>query len=337
MFQSARFKLTTWYILIIMLISSLFSIAIYQGLTHEIERSLRAQRFRLENHPGENFARSFSSPALDPQLLQESRDRIKFTLLLINGGILIVSGGAAYFLAGRTLKPIEVMVREQSRFITDSSHELLTPLTALKSEIEVNMRDKNFNFNQAKKLLNSNLEEVNNLQSLSVNLLQLAQFEKSNGKFTKELISLKEVLLEATKRVAPLAKQKDIEIKTLNSEVKFLGDFDQLVQLFVILLDNAIKYSPVKSTITINSKTLDHQVVINIQDEGVGIDEKDLPHIFDRFYRADKSRTKNTVPGYGLGLSIAKKIVDSHRGLISVKNTIGKGTTFTVQFPIKIT
>ena len=104
--------------------------------------------------------------------------------------------------------------------------------------------------------------------------------------------------------------------------------------MFYIFLDNAIKYTPKKGTITIGGKKERNNIKIEIKDTGIGIDKKDLPFIFDRFYRADKSRTKKSVPGFGLGLSLAKKIITLHKGQISVKSKRQKGTTFAVKLPL---
>jgi signal transduction histidine kinase len=113
-----------------------------------------------------------------------------------------------------------------------------------------------------------------------------------------------------------------------------MGIKDSLTELMIILLDNAIKYSPNRSTITISSEKIDNAISFSVEDEGIGINQEDLSHIFDRFYRVDKSRSKEKVFGFGLGLSIAKKIVDLHNGNISVQSTKNKGSVFTVKLPI---
>src|SRR5665213_2457688 len=131
MFHSARLKLTAWYLLIIMMISMLFSLVIYQGTTNELERSLHAQQYRMysRSHPDlpPILPTDIDHFSIDPQLMQDEANRIALALILINLGIFILAGGAGYFLAGRTLRPIQIMVDEQNRFITDASHELRTP------------------------------------------------------------------------------------------------------------------------------------------------------------------------------------------------------------------
>lgn len=340
MFQSARLKLTAWYLALIMAISILFSLAIYQGITQEIARSLRQQQFRIYRveHPGTDpstFVISPSSPpSEDNEIYEAAVNRIRLVLILINAGIFLVAGGAGYFLAGRTLQPIKEMVDDQNRFITDASHELRTPLTALRSEIEVNLRDEKLSVEEAKQLLASNLEEVENLQALSDNLLQLAQNQKPQAITISHKILLSVIIDEALHKVQALAKKKEITLeKKKIGKYTIQGDKQHLIQLFVILLENAVKYSPEKTIVTITTKSVDHSILITVADQGIGIEKKDMPHIFDRFYRADTSRTKQDVSGYGLGLSIAKKIIDTHNGEISAKSEKNKGTTFTVQLP----
>lgn len=338
MFQSARFKLTAWYLVIIMTISLLFSFAIYTSITAEYHRFEKMQ-VRVQEELQEGNILPFPPPGHfirvarpDPAFIQSARDRLLITLVLINLGILGFSGAAGYFLAGRTLKPIQKMVDEQKRFVTDASHELRTPLTSLRSEIEVGLRNKNLHMNDAKRLLESNLEEVINLQTLSDNLLELAQ----NGRFVDpknfEKVSLKIAVKNAIKRVEPLAKSKEITIVDKIGKHIIYGIPDRIVELFVILLDNAIKYSSNNKEVTIASQANDKQVAVEVRDQGIGIAEADLVHIFERFYRVSKSRTKTTASGYGLGLSIAKKIVAAHNGIIVVESKLGKGSIFKLVF-----
>ncbi len=338
MFEKARLKLTTWYLIIIMLISVSFSVAIYEVLTNELDRVERIQRIRQEHlliplPDGTTFEFRQSTPRefrLDPQLIEETKERLAGILLFVNLGILGASSLAGYFLAGRTLRPIKEMVDEQNRFVTDASHELRTPLTSLKTATEVYLRDKNHSLVESDALHKSNLEEINNLQTLSDNLIKLTQYQKSNGNMVFVVNSLADIVEEASKKVTNLAKFKKITLVNKVKDVKTKADRQSLVEMFVIFLDNAIKYSPKNTTVTLSSCVQDRFVEIEIKDEGVGIDKKDIPHLFDRFYRVDKSRTKTDVAGYGLGLSIAKQIVDKHNGLIKVESELGKGTTFKV-------
>ncbi len=341
MFKSARLKLTAWYLLIIMVISVTFSLVIYQTQTAEIERFAAAQRVRImRQFLGGYLAPSLIQPPsgpvlLDPDLITESKSRLALVLIFINGGIFLLAGGVGYLLAGRTLAPIKDMMDDQNRFISDSSHELRTPLTSLKSAMEVYLRDKNSTLKDARELVSDGLGEVNKLQSLSDGLLQLAQYQKpaTTAQFTK--LSLTAVVDESVHKVSPLAKQKKISLKNATTDCQIEGNKYSLVDLLVILLDNAIKYSHEKGEITLSSQKADGAVTISILDHGIGIAAKDLPHIFDRFYRADTARKKDGAGGYGLGLSIAKQIATAHHGSLTVDSKLGKTTTFTFRFPVK--
>jgi two-component system, OmpR family, sensor histidine kinase CiaH len=332
MFQKARIKLTAWYLLIIMLISIIFSLVIYSGINREFDRFDRSQKMRLR------IERNLLLPApLPPELrefeaqnINDARVRLKLVLVLINVGIFGIAGLAGYFLAGRTLHPIKEMMDDQNRFITDASHELRTPLTSLKTSIEVNLRNKNITLGQAKTLIKSNLEDVESLRVLSDGLIRLAQYQKPNDNIIFEKVAIREIVESALNKVKILAVENEIKIETKIKDASIMGDKKSLSELLVIFLDNAIKYSKYNSTVKLVVDKKDNKIEIVVSDQGIGIDDKDLPHIFDRFFRAEKSRSKKNISGYGLGLSIAKKIVEMHKGTIDVKSEKDKGTTFTI-------
>lgn len=344
MFRSARLKLTGWYLLIIMIISVSFSVFIYRVLTSELDRVQRIQRLRVERGlperhliipiPG-NGNQPSGLIVIDTDILEETKRRLIIFLVMIDSGILIVSGVAGYFLAGRTLAPIASMLDEQKRFISDASHELRTPLTSMRSEIEVSLRDKKMTLVEARRLLKSNLEEVDSLQNLSDKLIKLAQYQGDGGGFVFERLRLSSIIGEAAKRLDRLARSRQIVIVRSAGKEEVEGDKGALVELLVILLDNAVKYSPKGSSVDVGVRKTDGKVVVSVKDRGMGIEEGDIPHLFDRFYRADRSRTKLDAFGYGLGLSIAKQIVDRHNGTISVQSKVGEGTTITVGIPVR--
>lgn len=334
MFESTRIRLTAWYLLIIMSVSILFSAIIYNGINSELQRYEQIARI-VEEH--ENLGipppRQFARMRIDPELIEASRARLITTLGFINLGIFVVAGGAGYFLAGRTLRPIRRMVGQLNRFISDASHELRTPLTSLRSEMEVGLLNKKLTLPQARKLIESNLEEVIRLQSLSDNLLELAQYEKTDATMVSQIL-LKDVIEEAVKNIHGQAKKRQITLHQQVNGISLSGNKDRLRELFTILLDNAVKYSSSKSNVTIKAKKEGRFAVIKVIDEGVGIAREEVPHIFDRFYRADISRSKH-IDGFGLGLSIAKKIVSLHKGTLRVTSSVGKGTTFAVHLPLQ--
>ncbi|MBI2464697.1 hypothetical protein HYV64_01010 [Candidatus Shapirobacteria bacterium] len=331
MFTSARIKITAWYLLIIMTISLAFSLFIYRVLSQEIYRFARTQRFRIE---GRFFIANISPPSPDIELIEETKNRLVMTLVVINGTILAISGTLSYFLAGHTLRPIQQMVEEQNRFISDSSHELRTPLTALKSSLEVNLRDKKLSLSQARKLMAENIKEVDELQSLSDGLLTLTRYNSSPTPPEFKKVHLADIVAQAVTKVDSLLLKNEIILKNQVNDVTFTGNRQSLIDLVVILLDNAIKYSPAGSTISLSSNAKGKTVSFSIKDQGMGITAKDIPLIFNRFFRSDVSRSKTEIGGFGLGLSIAKKIVDTHHGHISVISSLNKGSTFTVSLQV---
>ncbi len=328
MFTRARFTLTAWYQLIIMMISITFSIAFYlaasYGITHIV-----AGRYLLS--PGVN-PDHFTLPVSLRNGLEDFKTQLRFALIIINSFIFILAGGAGYFLAGKTLKPIEESMEKQRRFVTDASHEFRTPLTALKTSIEVNMQDKEFRSPVVQDLLQRNLYQIEKLQELANRLLTLAQNQKvQNTHFS--LLSLMPIIDEAKLKVTSLADAKQITIDTKIEDTQIHGEKASLLELFTILLDNAIKYSHKNSTITIRNTLSTNATTIVVHDAGRGIAKKDISHIFDRFYRADTSRSTNNTTGFGLGLSIAKQIVENHTGNISVVSQEERGTDFIIELP----
>lgn len=306
MFTEARIKLTAYYLAIIMAISVFFSLIIYQGATAELRRIENMQMVRRPN------AMFF----IDPDIIRETKNRIVISLLILNGTILIVSGLSGYFLAGKTLEPLQQNLEEQREFVSNASHELRTPLASLKSEIEVFLRDPKVTLKNAKELIKSNLEDVNNMTRLSNYLLRLNKFQNGKENLEFKRINLAEIVKEV------IGKEK---IKTNLTDTIVEADIDSIKELLVILLDNAKKYSGIKKEIEVSARNK----TLTIRDNGVGISESDLPHIFERFYRGDKARGHD---GYGLGLSIAKQIADAHSAKIKVESKVGVGSTFKVIF-----
>jgi len=316
-------------------ISIAFSVVLYQVSSRELNRGLGRQGEVLRNLPPPEFIPQSRIAIENTRIaqLEESNNHLRTNLIYFNILIFLVSGGLSYFLARRTLKPIEEMVDIQNRFTADASHELRTPLTAMKTEIEVGLRDKNFNTSDAKKILGSNLEEIGKLETLSNELLTLATYQDIS-ELPFEKVNLKEVVDETLDKVVSLAKNKGIKFDSVLVDVKTSVNKQSLVVLVAILLENAIKYSFRNSKIAIATEIRDKHVYIKVQDWGIGIKETDLPFIFNRFYRADISRSKEVMEGYGLGLSIAKKIVEKHHGKIEVESKPDHGSTFTVVLPL---
>jgi signal transduction histidine kinase len=309
-----------------MAISLIFSTLIYRISSFELDRSIRHPE-DLSVLRVQDDQRILFSQARQTRVI-ESQQHLRDNLIVLNISTLALGAIASYILARRTLQPIEEAMEAQSRFTADASHELRTPLAAMQTEIEVGLRNPKLDTKEATHLLKSALEEVGKLQHLSEGLLRLARGDGSLH--MTEVIPLKETIVEAKEQLKNAAEQKNITVQLQLSDASVMGDSQAIKEVVVILLDNAIKYSNEKSRIKIELSTGHKQAVLKVHDTGVGIAEEDIPFIFERFYRGDSSRTKSGTNGYGLGLSIAKKIVQAHGGTIDASSTIGKGSVFTV-------
>lgn len=323
MFQSAYKKLTIFYVAILMALSLLFSVWLYTEATRELQIGLTAQS-KMAIGPLQTFIED---------RVAEGRQRVLLNLVGLNMTVLIIGSAVSYVLARRTMRPIEEAMAAQDRFTADASHEFRTPLTTMKAEIEVALRSKSRSKKETDTLLQSNLEEIGRLSHLADGLLTLAQTTDAQHVTP---IRPDEALPRIIRRFMPLAKNKSIRIRSQLSSVRSIrcdeNDFDKIM---AILLDNAIKYSLKNTTITVSLREKDGQVVIRVADQGRGIAAKDLPHVFERFYRADSSRSHDVSAGYGLGLPIAKKLVLSYNGDIIVQSKQQKGATFILTFPVK--
>lgn len=331
MFTQARIKLTLWYLLIILCISGSLSLLFYlrANFVFQQEFARIERRFVREQNNFNPQVNIPPPPRFLPEDLEAAKEQIIIQIIMINGLIVIFFIPAGYFLSGLTLHPIKKTMDEQKRFVSDAAHELKTPLTALKTSLEVSLMDKKLD-HKAKKILQENLTDVNSLEKLTQNLLQLAQANNHNLQFKP--VSLEKIINQAIKKINPLASKKQIKIKfkKLTQDYKIPGDETSLINLLVIFLDNSVKYSHSETKIAVTVQGLKNSVQVKISDNGIGIEEKHLPFIFNRFYRIDNSRTGS---GYGLGLSVAQKIIKQHHGSVKVESQPGKGTTFTLQFP----
>lgn len=247
--------------------------------------------------------------------------------------ITICSIKALQIFSDETDLKLRQSLKHIKRFSSDVSHELKTPLTAMKGEIEVALKEDRSE-EEYRDILRSNLEEVDKLQAIVKNLLMLTYIEKESlkNKFTKHFLD--DILLRAIDELMVIASQKkiDLEIEILDI-IELTCDDILLKTVFTNLIENAIKYSPVHTSITLFLEKKEHYALFSIKDEGGGIDEAKLPYIFERFYRADTSRSKH-IQGYGLGLSLVKQIVELHQGEIHAHNRNTQGLCIIVKIPL---
>ena len=330
--STSTVRLTLTYLALIMLMSISFSVVFYNIVAGQLERQFPPSYF------ADNFIDRYGNPIISRQAFEDFlRHRIDegrhvLIIRLVGLNLLIMAGGAvlSYYLARRTLQPIEAAFDAQSQFVSDASHELRTPLTAIRTSNEVALRKPKLTLAEAKDLIQQNTADATRLQSLTDGLLHLATNRRPQ---VAQPVALQEVVAEAMNHIVTLAQTKDITVQDNVPNLQVLADPASLGQCITILLDNAIKYSPAGSRITLDVAAKGKTVNLNVRDQGMGVRAADLPHIFKRFYRADRSRTKEHTDGYGLGLSIADKLMRQQGGQITAKSTVGKGSTFTIKLP----
>ncbi len=237
---------------------------------------------------------------------------------------------------------IEEAFRLQKQFTADASHELKTPLTILLGEMEVALANPRTSKDYVE-TLGSAVEEIRRITKIVDELLTIARLESGQLQMQKRPVRLDELLLDAVSKTSAYASRRSIKINfevtdrpTEESEEVYIdGDEDKLLSVFMNLLDNAIKYSGDDTTIRVVLDAGKGLALVKIIDNGIGIDSADLPHIFDRFYRADKSRSSDgSRKGTGLGLSISRYLIEAHGGTIEIESVKGSGTTVSVRLPV---
>lgn len=221
----------------------------------------------------------------------------------------------------------------QRRFVGDAAHELRTPLTAMKGNVEVALqRDRSPE--EYQDVLAASLGQVEHLARLVKSLLTLTKFAGEHPPIDLKPILMEPLIKDLVSEVSILAEEKGCLLTALLQEVPPIhGDGSQLKQLVINLLDNAIRHTPKGGGVTVSLKSSEDQVRLTVKDTGSGIPAEHLPRIFERFYRADRARDRES-GGTGLGLAIAQEIVLAHHGTIRVKSDVGQGSVFTVNFPV---
>lgn len=276
-----------------------------------------------------------------PELTIDSQDengeylslRVRFALIRRESGFI---SGLVAVLHDTTEQDKEE--RERRLFVSNVSHELRTPLTSVKSYLEA-LDDGALSEPVAPDFVKVSLNETNRMMRMVTDLLSLSRIDNETSQLDIELTNFTAFITFILNRFDKIKSQSQEDIKKYElireypiTPIWVEIDTDKMTQVIDNILNNAIKYSPDGGKIKVGMKTTDAQLIISISDEGLGIPKKDLPRIFDRFYRVDKARSR-AQGGTGLGLAIAKEIVKQHKGFIWAKSEYGKGSTFTIVLP----
>ena len=236
----------------------------------------------------------------------------------------------SYFLASVAIKPVKETWDGQKRFIADASHDMKTPLTVILANTDIIKSQSNNG--EWEKWLDSTRSEAERMRRLVDSMLELSSTEVSDERIVLSEISLSEISERTVLQMEPVAFEKNTIIKsTIAKNVNIKGNEDKLSRLLHILIDNGIKYSKPASSLFITLSRGKRYARLSVVNEGTYLNEEDIPHLFERFYRSDKARR---VGGFGLGLSIAKNLATSMGGSIKAENKEGVGASFSVSFPL---
>jgi len=296
-----------------------------------------SQPYRIPDAVLDEFGEPFTVRDIIAIGIVDSETALLKSLLIVIGvamsiGILLIIS-AGFYLARRALVPIRNIWKKQQQFVADASHELRTPLTIIKSNAELVLRHPGHSIQEESIRITNIVRESVRMNKLISTLLTLARADGEEAELNKTSTNVNQLIQAVVEQFQPLADLKGLALTAeVEGELVLAADKDRLHQLMVIILDNAIKYTTA-GQIVIRGRLKGTNVQLQIIDSGHGILPEDIPHIFDRFYRVDKARSREE-GGIGLGLSIAEWIVHKHEGKIKVESTVGQGTCFTILLPI---
>jgi len=328
LFQLSLWRLTVFYTVILGLILFISSSFIYGAFSKRLENRFRITRMPLTQ---EIIRISPPQPTAD-----DVRTDLVNSLFIVNGLLLVIAALLSYFLAQATIEPLQAMDEKQKRFFGDASHELRTPLSILKIDLE-NELENNTNDTTEKTRLMSYLEEVNRMSRLVNNLLTLSRFDEHDMSEDRQFsqVNLTQLIDATVHHLLTLANHYGVTltITPTHETIVLTSNEDILSQILTNVIKNGILYNKPNGTVTIAAHTTNKQAVVTITDTGMGMTKDEIKKIFDRFYRADKSRSSKT-KGSGLGLSIVHSSIQYLDGAIEVDSIPEQGTTITLTLPI---
>ncbi|MGH7936419.1 MAG: sensor histidine kinase, partial [Chthoniobacterales bacterium] len=331
-FRSDLFFRTTVYVIALQAGLVVISIAAFSWVLHYADGQIISTILSQLNAPASGSAANFSP------VIPQSIDAIQnASVQYVFAGMVVVSLLFGTLLAYVTLRPARSTLEHQKRFISNVAHELRTPLSTIKTSTEVAMLDPSLP-RDVRKTFAETVIELDRISDIINNLLSLNQFLRPE-RIGFSNIDLSHVIESVVRRVEPLADQNEIELHTKKHDYSVVwGNAIALEQVISNLVKNSLSYTPKgRHGIVTVSVQPDYRgsILLTVADNGIGIAQKDLFHIFEPFYRADLSRTRRGVrhEGSGLGLAIVSEIVRAHRGSINIQSSLGEGTTVAVTLP----
>ncbi len=310
-FQKAKIKLTIFYVGVMFCILVIFTSILMFTLESRLRASLDGKILITQEQE-------------DP--VKSASDDIEAVVYTVDGLLLLIIAFSSYFLAGKTLKPIKDTLDAQTKFSADASHDLRTPLAIIMTESEVLLQDKDQSISDYKKVVESNLEEAKKMNLLVSDLLLIARGE--NSKLEKEKIDLSALLFTITHKMKQQLENKNLSLEqNIQKDISLYVNKTDIERAIKNILQNAINFTKIGS-IKITLKKENKKIILEIVDTGVGISQKDIPFVFDRFYKAEHSR--NDESGSGLGLPIAKTLLERNGGDINITSDTNVGTKVTI-------
>jgi signal transduction histidine kinase len=263
----------------------------------------------------------------------EERDSSLRTLILViaGGGLtgLLLSAAGGLFVAGIAIRPVRRSFERQREFVADASHELRTPLAVIRVNAESVGRSQN-----PQEAMSDIVVEASYMTRLLDDLLLLAGSDHEAMDLQIARVDLAEIARSAARSAATLAASAGLRLDAeTQGTLAVAADAERCREVMLVLLDNAVKYTPAGGSIALRSRVEQGDAVISVSDTGIGIVAGDIPRVFDRFYRVDKARSR-AMGGAGLGLSIAREIMDAHGGTLTIESEPGRGTTATMRLPL---
>ncbi len=322
-FWSAKLKLCAFYTGSILLIVILFSLGVY---------------FLFNRNLGTDFeyqgGDSQQEAVLQQQLISQTRHRLLVTLSIVDLSTVALSVLLGWFLADRTLAPIQEALKRQKKFVSDAAHELSTPLSIMKAGLETLEIGAKPAIKDYRQLNTDLLEETNRLAELTDDLLFLSRSDQSSLPVIRTKVNISSICTKQVELLQDYAEQKDVRLShTVQPNLHISGDEGQIKRLVLNLLKNAVDYNKKDGESKLSLFQSGNEIILEVTDAGIGINREDLKHVFKRFYKSDTARERSN-SGTGLGLSIAKEIVTFHKGKVKIESKVGEGTKVVVVFDV---
>lgn len=319
-FTSTRLRLTLFYVGTVTGLILLSSVIVYIFFANNI----------YSNQEGD-----FATNQFQRQVLQTQLQRLREITIIADLSMLLLSGASGWWLAGRTLRPIREMVNSQRNFVASASHDLRTPLAIIRTNTDLALRklpakDPMREFHEV------NLMAVSSLDQLTEELLWRVRSEGAGQRQIKQPVGLAQLTDDIIAHLRLYAADSKIKLRFKKpvKEVVVTGAETDLRRALTNIVKNAIDYSPRGGVVKISLSRTDRLAEWTCEDQGIGIETADLPHIFKRYYRGSIKQPGAQTSGSGLGLAITKTIIESHRGLVRAESTVGKNTTISVKLPL---